>query len=711
MTDSNWNSNLTGDAALQSPSEDRLGYSDFAAHISDTISGWTPNEEFVVGIYGEWGSGKSTILNFVECELKDQDDPPIIIRFNPWWFSGQDDLIQKFFSQLRTGLGTGKKYEETREKISSLSKTVSKVPFSKLTGVPAGSIFGVAADYISVDDENIGQLKATISENLREINQPIVVFIDDIDRLTTDEIRQMFRLVKSVADFPNVIYVLAFDRDIVSDALEAGERGVRNGDEYLEKIIQLPQHVPIPQEGSLDQFFTNRLDAIVGDDDIEFNKSHWQTVYVKGISPLINTPRDAIRLTNAVKTSYQALRHEVNYVDLIAIETLRIHFNGLYDKVRTNRERFTERRQMSQSKDEDYSDLWEDFEGSNQNCAKMLLSYLFPRCRNPLDITYTYSISENNKTYRKRKRICHPEMFAYYFRQTVPEGEIPTEEFETIVASTEDPEQFEQYLHDLADSHRESGRSQAHKFLKRFKEHATDIDHRQEVVNVLFSLSDYLIEADPSFNSLDHGNRGHLFQTVHTIADQAEDPSGLLKKGIRQDGSSYFAAYFIGLLLQEHGENGGNKRHKQNRLLARETITELQQEWVTQIEQRAQSGSLSGASNLDYVLNRWSEWGSAEDAADWAQQFVSDDESLLRLLAEFVKTGRSSSKGETSYIDPGWIDPFVDQDEVKNRLDSIDAAELTDRQQEVVDVFWKGVAFQEADKDPSEFETWIFEGR
>ncbi|MDL0131533.1 hypothetical protein PNP59_11410 [Halobacterium salinarum] len=149
-------------------------------------------------------------------------------------------------------------------------------------------------------------------------------------------------------------------------------------------------------------------------------------------------------------------------------------------------------------------------------------------------------------------------MFAYYFRQTVPEGEIPTEEFETIVASTEDPEQFEQYLHDLADSHRESGRSQAHNFLKRFKEHATDIDHRQEVVNVLFSLSDYLIEADPSLNSLDHGNRSHLFQTVHTIADQAEDPSGLLKKGIRQEGSSYFAAYFIGLLLQEHGENGGN---------------------------------------------------------------------------------------------------------------------------------------------------------
>jgi predicted KAP-like P-loop ATPase len=711
VTNTDWNSNLAPDAALQSPSEDKLGYSDFAAHISDTISGWTLNEEFVVGIYGEWGSGKSTILNFVESELKEQDDPPIIIRFNPWWFSGQADLIQKFFSQLRTGLGTGENYEETREKIASLSKTVSKVPFSKLTGVPAGPIIGAAADYISVDNENIGQLKTAISEDLREINQPIVIFIDDIDRLTTDEIRQMFRLVKSVADFPNVIYVLAFDRNIVSDALEAGERGVRNGDEYLEKIIQLPQHVPIPQEGSLDQFFTNRLDAIVGDDEIVFNQSHWQSVYEKGISPVINTPRDAIRLANAVKTSYQALRHEVNYVDLIAIEALRIYFSGIYDEVRTNKERFTERRQITQSKDEDYSDLWEDLNESNQDCAEMLLSYLFPRCRKSLDITFIYSISENNETYRKRKRICHPEMFAYYFRQTVPEGEIPMEEFEAIVASTENPKQFEEHLRELANKNRESGRSQAHNFLKRFNEHATDSDHPQEVVNVLFRLSDYLIETDPSLNSLDRGNRSHLFQTVHTIADQVEDPTELLKTGVQQNGSSYFAAYFIGLLLQEHGENGGNKRHEQNRLLPREDITELQQEWVTQIEQRAQSGSLSDATKLDHILNRWSEWGSPEDATEWVQQYASDDESLLRLVEDFVRTGRSSATGETEYIDPEWIDPFIDQGVVEDQLDSVDSDDLTQRQQEVVDVFWKAVEFQEADKDPSEFETWIFEGR
>lgn len=507
MSDENSSATLRSDSPLRLPAEDKLGYSDFAAHISDTITGWTPNEEFVFGIYGEWGSGKSTILNFVEAELNEQDDPPVIIRFNPWWFSGETDLIEKFFSQLRTGLGTDEKYKDIRENLASLSRTVSKVPFSTLTGVPAGGVIGAAADVISPDQKNIGEIKDTISEDLRAIDEPIVVFIDDIDRLTTSEIRQMFRLIKSVADFPNVIYVLAFDRDIVSEALEAGERGVQNGDEYLEKIIQLPKHVPIPQEGSLDQFFTTRLDAIVGEDDIVFDESNWQSVYKRGIFPLIDTPRDAIRLSNAVETAYQALRHEVNYIDLIAIETLRIHFNTLYEEIRTDKSRFTNRHRMSQSEDPDYSDLWEDLEEDNQKYGEAIVSYLFPRCRDPIKARFSFSISENQDTYRKRRRICHPKMFDYYFRQTVPEGEIPMEEFETIVESTDDPEQFEDYLRELSAERRESGRSQAHNFLKRYEEHVSDIENSQGVVNVLFGLSDHLIKTDPPLNAMDVTSR------------------------------------------------------------------------------------------------------------------------------------------------------------------------------------------------------------
>ncbi len=94
------------------------------------------------------------------------------------------------------------------------------------------------------------EVKRSISEDLEDLDQRIYIFIDDMDRLTQNEIKQMFRLINSVADFSNTTYVLAFDYEIVSTALE-GERGVSNGEEYLDKIIQLPKTIPVPKNNSI----------------------------------------------------------------------------------------------------------------------------------------------------------------------------------------------------------------------------------------------------------------------------------------------------------------------------------------------------------------------------------------------------------------------------------------------------------------------------
>ncbi|WP_367176270.1 KAP family P-loop NTPase fold protein [Haloarcula rubripromontorii] len=702
---------LYSDTALNDIEADQLGYGTFAEHLADTICGWTPDEEFVIGIYGQWGSGKSSILNFVESEIESREEQPVIVRFNPWWFSGQADLIEKFFSQLRTGLGDDEKFSDAKEKLADLSRTVSKVPFYKLTGVPAGPFLGRFADMISIEEENIGKLKDEISELLTGIDQPIVVFIDDIDRLTDEEIKQMFRLVKSVADFPNLIYVLAFDRDIITEALETGERGVQNGDEYLEKIIQLPQHVPIPREGSLDQFFTDRLDAIVGDDEIVFDSSHWQTVYKEGIEPLVQTPRDAIRLSNAVKTSYGALQNEINYLDLIAVEALRIYFNSLYDQVRTNKSKFTNRRQMERSNSPDYSFLWENFDGDHKDSATMLLSYLFPRFEED-DFAMGRTISENSNTYRKRNRICHPEMFSYYFRQTVPEGQIPIDEFQSIVKSTENPEKFEKHLMELSDQRRDSGRSEAHNFLKRFEEHAAEVGNKKGATKVLFRLSDHLIEVDPPANQFNDGNRGHIYRAVHNMLENTADPGPILEDAIRRDGSTYFTTHFLIRCLQEHGEHGGNTKREENRLLSMDTINSLKQVWVEQVEGKAESNKLSEQPHhLDRVLDTWIEWGDQEEAVEWSQSYASDDESLVDLVDSFLREGRSSAIGRFYYIDPEWLEPFIDIEEAEKRLQSIDKNRLDEDERKAVEKFLRGRELREAGEDPSSLEAWTFSKR
>ncbi len=77
-------SELREDQPLESTENDRLGYSFFAEELAQTITSRTPSDGYTIGVYGPWGSGKSTILNFVENELRGIDSAPAVVRFNPW---------------------------------------------------------------------------------------------------------------------------------------------------------------------------------------------------------------------------------------------------------------------------------------------------------------------------------------------------------------------------------------------------------------------------------------------------------------------------------------------------------------------------------------------------------------------------------------------------------------------------------------------------
>ena len=116
---------ISPDRPLENPADDRLGYRPFAAYLAEALRRMVSTQGFVVALYGAWGSGKSTLLNFVEREIS-QGQPkatqPIIIRFNPWWFSGHEDLAARFFDQLLLTLdekGYGER--ELRSQIADLS--------------------------------------------------------------------------------------------------------------------------------------------------------------------------------------------------------------------------------------------------------------------------------------------------------------------------------------------------------------------------------------------------------------------------------------------------------------------------------------------------------------------------------------------------------------------------------------------------------------
>ncbi|WP_430639486.1 KAP family P-loop NTPase fold protein [Haloferax volcanii] len=708
-------SELRADSALESPNHDQLGYGDFAENLANTIHSRIPSNEFIIGIYGQWGSGKSTILNFVEHELNQKENPPLVTRFNPWWFSGQSDLIEKFFSQLSAGLDTGGEYDEIRDNLSKLADGLSRVPLSTITGIPSGKFLAWFSDTIQSETPDLEGLKDEIADALRDLDQQIVVFIDDIDRLTESEIRQMFRLVKAVADFPNITYVLAFDQEVVIEALDR-EQGVGNGREYLNKIIQLPQRVPIPAEDSLNHFFTERLESIVQDDDVIFDESTWQTVYMRGIQPLIQTPRDVIRLANAVDTSYQALGRDANFIDIVGLEALQIFHTPAYEKIRSNPVRYTADIYSSgNAEDEDYSELWEHLNEDEQDSEPLhvLLRYLFPRVKTGgLKLGLTFS--RTNATYRKRRRVCHPDVFPYYFRQTIPKGELSIGEIEATLELTDDADEFGDRLHELTTRETDSDRSLAHTFLSQFSNYMDTVRVEEEVVKSFHVVGDELIETDPARNTFDDGNRGHLLRLTFELLDgrPKERNFELLRHSIQQGDSPYFATYLLGILLQEHGEYGSDAIKTESRKLDRDQLEVLKQDVVSLIEERTSKNILLETPNLSLVLTRWVEWTGSETPTQWAEELIEDKEGLFTLIRIFVKEGRHGTVGApkqtVKYLDPTDIDPFIDIAEVEHRLESLDRQELGEDEHALVTLFEKGQELIEEGKDPGSLEVWLF---
>ncbi|PPD51398.1 MAG: hypothetical protein CTY12_08125, partial [Methylotenera sp.] len=210
----------------------------------------------VVGIEGAWGSGKTSVINFIKDELEKSDRKPLIIEFNPWMTSGSEALVEIMLTQLASALGSvqqdTKKGLETAEKIvqyAELLKFLKYVPALSWAGNIAEDSTAVAGKVTKsfkklLPGLDLTKAKAEVEKKLSGLDKPIIVIIDDIDRLTYSEIRHLFQAIKSVADFPRVTYLLAYDLNQITTALDQ-EFGKDKGQNYIEKIVQISYPIPV----------------------------------------------------------------------------------------------------------------------------------------------------------------------------------------------------------------------------------------------------------------------------------------------------------------------------------------------------------------------------------------------------------------------------------------------------------------------------------
>ncbi len=527
---------ISTDSSLVDPEKDLLGHASFAKYLADSICKMTFPEGFVIAVYGSWSSGKSTLLNFLVHYLKQKPDEeqPIIVPFNPWLFSGHQDVTRSFFEQLQTVLSQeGTVSKGLKERIADFAKVISEIP------LPYAQTGKAVATLFDDKEKEASELKEEVEDTLGQQQQRIVVTIDDVDRLPAEDIKQLLRIFKAIPNFTNVVYLLVFDKEVVMKTI--AETKEISGEAYLEKIIQVAFELPIPDKTSLRRLFFNKLDGIFADTEKQlFDQIHWSNIYFQGIDHFIINLRNIVHLTETLTVTYPAVKGEVNPVDFIAIESLRVFSPIVYNTIIHNPHAFVGEVNTSIEEFKNLHNAWiAELPDEDKQPIKNLLMHLFPKLK--LVWGNSYLDEEQELKWREQLRICSLEMFPIYFRLTLSASKLSNTQIKAILALAEDADKFGEHLRKLANQKRLDGTTIFRAFLEQLENYPVQeisVNCIPSIVQALFDVDEQLLleHEDESQSIFDFGNEVIISRLISRLLRQIEEPARfeVLKKAIIQ---------------------------------------------------------------------------------------------------------------------------------------------------------------------------------
>lgn len=342
------------DAPLKGKAEDKLEREAFASLVRTSLLLSNDQGATIVAITGGWGSGKSSVANMA---LEDIDDSLAkVVRFDPWMVTSAEALAREFFATLGNAAfpsADGKARKAARAKFYDYAARAMD-----LVSIGTGALGSVApgASVISSTSKKVGALMQTaadvleqqarqpslrdardeISGLLRTLKTPILVVIDDIDRLSHDEVRTTFQIIKACADFPNVRYLLLYDRDQVIHALE---ESVNDPAAFLEKIVGQSFDLPEATTVQRTELLTAHLASLgfhVGLS--EQARGRLGSVFNEVLLPGLPTVRHVKRFVNTVRSLLPGVIQDgflnVDPGDFLALEYIRQYAPDLYRVLR-----------------------------------------------------------------------------------------------------------------------------------------------------------------------------------------------------------------------------------------------------------------------------------------------------------------------------------------------------------------------------------------
>lgn len=316
----------TFDRPITDPSDDRLGLKDFADDLARTLiaDDGRSSRGIVIGLEGAWGSGKSSVLNLVAACLRARAESTVLVRFDPWLVSNRDDLIAAFLRELENAIDPNRRNQGlVNEAVSTIAEYGRMLsPAANLVIPGSGTVLRSGIEVLSkaiAPSGGLTEMRSKVETVLAELDRPVVVLIDELDRIENAEVRTVAQLVRSVLDFKGISYLLAYDPKRVAEALGGGQSG--RGEAYLEKIVQ--QRVPLPAQvpAALRSLLNAEFRALMADSTAIDHSQGWDcwlpTLLDAAIPNVITNLRDMRRSLASFAVLEPMLRFEVDPVDLL----------------------------------------------------------------------------------------------------------------------------------------------------------------------------------------------------------------------------------------------------------------------------------------------------------------------------------------------------------------------------------------------------------
>lgn len=669
------------DKPICSDSEDQLNRNGFAKLLAHTLVHLDSSDTFTVGLFGKWGCGKTSLVNMTLAEVKNiqardnTDNGIIVVHFEPWNFTDTNQLLTQFFVRLANEFQ--KKGDENLTKIGkaleNYSEAFSLLELIPAVGGPIAAIGKLGASLVGrkmqkgLDERDILQQKEKVIKMLKEQSNRILVILDDIDRLSNEQIRYVFQLITSVARFPNTTYLLVFDKEIVVEALKDVQSG--NGQDYLEKVIQMPIQIPDIQRTDLRNALFARLEEIKDDfKELGYNQNHWQRLFGTCVDPFVTHLRDINRLCNALRFKLTGISSEIDFTDMIAISVLEIHHPLVYEWIKNNKSILTGENDYSTLGVERSQKDWLEYytevlrslvrlerpDGPNEQDTKLVikaLADLFPHFGHRVGTTYeVYDTAQ----FGRNNQIAHPDKFDRYFQLSMDSMPYKTADVRNIVYHFREDD-ITAFLLD------QERKGTSYELLEDIKARITEMpgERAKILVRALFrSMTNLNQTVRKSWLSMSTGAYAEHMMLDIIERIPADERTVFISELIESADLDALQSIAVVINMVELGYGrlaAAGQERNYKKVVTLEELLSVEAAFTARVKRILETKSLFDFSQwgiVYFLLNSF----DPEYTKAYLEKALASDENVLRFLARFVTTWTGS--GTEYEVQKGYTDHF-----------------------------------------------------